>query len=341
MNPIDLRSDTVTRPTESMMRALNAAALGDDVLGDDPTVTELEAVGAAKVGKESGLFVPSGTMGNQIAIATHTNPGDSVLVEDEAHILFYEAAGPAIFSGVVLRSVPTSDGVIDPMLLEKRIMTKSEHTPGSTLICLENTHNRQGGTVTPVSHHVVYREIADRSGLKIHLDGSRVFNASVSLGVDVRAITDHVDTVNICLSKGLGAPVGSLLCGPADFIKRARFWRKRMGGGMRQSGLLAACGIVALNEMVDRLADDHIRAQKLGEALVGLTGLTPQPAPTNILMVDTARPATEWIEELAANGVLCLSMGPHRVRIVFHKDVDDAGLERAINAFRKVCVAFA
>ena len=327
----DLRSDTVTKPTPEMYAAIASAKLGDDVLGDEPTVQRLEELAAEKTGKEAAVFVPSGTMGNQIALATHTKPGDSVLFEDEAHMVYYEAAAPAVIAGVVVRSMPSTRGVVDAAEIERRFMRRDEHTPGTTLVCFENTHNRGGGSVTPVATHREYRRIADRLGIGIHLDGARVFNAAVALGVDVRVITSQVDTVNFCLSKGLCSPVGSVLCGPAAFIHEARFWRKRLGGGMRQAGILAACGIVSLTKMVDRLAEDHERALRLADAMAQMPGLRPMEAQTNIVVVETDAPAPEWQARLEARGVRCYSIGPNKVRFVTHHDVGDAEIAHTID----------
>ena len=322
----DFRSDTITKPTPEMYDAMAHAELGDDVLGDEPTVQRLQGLAAQTTGKEAALFVPSGTMANQIALASHTNAGDSILVEDEAHILYYECAAPAVIARVLTRTVSAIDGVVPPREIEKRVLTKSDHTPGTTLLCLENTHNRHGGAVTSVSLHKEYRTIADRLGIKIHLDGARVFNASVALGVDVREITSQVDSVSFCLSKGLCSPVGSLLCGTQEFIAKAHQWRKRLGGAMRQSGILAACGIVSLETMVERLADDHNRAKELENHCKSLAGLSPLRADTNILMVDTAQPATVWCDALESAGVRCFDVGPNRIRFVTHNDVGDEGV---------------
>lgn len=331
---VDLRSDTVTRPTPEMYEAIRQAPLGDDVLGDDPTVQRLESLAAEKVGMEAGMFVPSGSMGNQVALATHTRPGDAAIFEEEAHMLFYEAGAPGVIAQVVMRTVP-SDGVMDPEEVEKRVLARSLHTPGTVVLCVENTHNRKGGAVTPPNVMRQYRELADRHGMKVHLDGARVFNAAVSLGVDVKEITRHVDSVSFCLSKGLGSPVGSVLCGPADYIQAARFWRKRLGGGMRQAGILAACGIVSLTKMIDRLAEDHRRTRAMADALRGVQGLrVPNAVETNILMVDTALPAADWVAAIRTNDVWALPFAANRIRLVFHYDVDDAGLDRAVSAFK-------
>ncbi|MBS1721962.1 MAG: aminotransferase class I/II-fold pyridoxal phosphate-dependent enzyme [Armatimonadetes bacterium] len=334
--PVDLRSDTVTRPTPEMYRAMAAAELDDDVLGHDPTTRRLEELAAETVAMEDAIFVPSGTMGNQVALATHTAPGDSVLFDEDAHMLFYEGAGGAVFNGVQARTVPSVHGVMEASQIATRFMHRSEHTPGTTLLCLENSHNRAGGTVATVEEHSAYRRAADALGIGIHLDGARVFNAAVALGVPVSEITSKVDSVNFCLSKGLASPVGSILCGTKGFIERARFWRKRMGGGLRQSGVLAACGIVSLTQMVDRLAEDHERTRKLAEGIAGLSGLEIVPPQTNILMIDTDRPAADWARALESEGVWAVPMGPNRLRAVLHKDIDDAQLEIALLAFQKV-----
>lgn len=337
-NLVDLRSDTVTRPTQEMYEAMLAAPVGDDVLGDDPTVAALEKLAAEKTGKQDALFVPSGTMGNQIAIATHTNPGEAILVEEDAHIMLYEVGTPALMSSVVTWTLPSNKGVMDPEVVEKHVKKQTLHTPGTSLLCVENTHNRAGGTVVPLGHMAAYSAIAKRAGMKVHLDGARVFNAATALGVPATEITKHADTVNYCLSKGLGAPIGSLLCGTSEFVDAARFWRKRFGGGWRQAGILAACGIVSLTKMVDRLADDHRRARALASAISDLPGIEIDwdTVQTNMVFMTTAGPAEEWVAKLQELGVLTLTAGANVVRMVFHADVDDAKLEKAIGAFRKV-----
>jgi threonine aldolase len=333
---VDLRSDTVTRPSQEMYAAMASAPLGDDVLGDEPTVTELERIAAEKVGKEAALFVPSGTMGNQIAMAVHCDRGDAVLIEEEAHMVYYEVGGPGIIANVVTWTLPSDKGVMDPSVVESHVLKRNLHTPGTTLLCLENTHNRGGGTIIPLTTMAAYRDVANRHGMKIHLDGARVFNAAVGLGVDVREITKHVDTVNFCLSKALRAPVGSLLCGSAEFIDKARIWRKRLGGGMRQAGILAACGIVSLNQMVDRLADDHRRARSLAQSLSELPGLNIDwdRVQTNMVLINTESPAADWADKLHEKGVWCFPVAANRLRLVLHADVDDAGIDFAVEAFR-------
>ena len=337
-NFVDLRSDTVTRPTPEMFEAIANAPLGDDVLGDDPTVAELESLAAKMTRKDAAMFVPSGTMGNQIALASHCQPGDAILLEEEAHILYYEVGGPALLAGVVTFTLPSTRGIMDPDEVERRITRRDLHTPGSSLLCLENTHNRGGGPIIPLDPLECYRGLAARHGIKVHLDGARVFNASVALGIPVRDITDQVDSVSICLSKGLRSPVGSLLCGDQDFIDRGRIWRKRLGGGMRQAGILAACGIVSLTQMVDRLAEDHARAKRTAVALAALPGLSVDvdSVETNMVLVHTDAPASDWRIWLAEEGLLCFPVGPHRLRLVFHGDIDDAKTDDAIEAFRLV-----
>jgi threonine aldolase len=335
---VDLRSDTVTRPTDAMYEAMRSAPLGDDVYGDDPTVNELETLAAKMLGKDAALFVPSGTMGNQIAIAVQTKPGDAIIIEEEAHILYYEAGGAAMHSGVVSWTLPSNQGAMDPALIESHILERSEHTPGTTLLCVENTHNRKGGTIIPLSTLATYRKIVDEHKMRFHLDGARVFNAAVALGVPVSEIAKHADTVNFCLSKGLRAPVGSLLCGPKQTIAEARFWRKRMGGGMRQAGLLAACGIVSLTQYVDRLADDHKRAKCVAATINDLPGLTVDlsSVQTNMVFITTEKPGKWWVDELRKKDIWCAAYGANRIRLVFHADVDDQGLDQALTAFQEI-----
>jgi threonine aldolase len=321
-----------------MYDAILAAPLGDDVLGDDPSVQELERLAAEKVGKESALFVPSGTMGNQIALASHCKPGDAILIDEEAHILYYEVGAPALIAGVVSWTLPSINGVMNPSDVKRRILKANLHTPGTTLLCLENTHNRAGGAIIPIETMRQYRQIADEAGIAVHLDGARVFNAAVGLGVDVKEITQHVDSVNFCLSKGLRSPIGSLLCGSTELIDRARIWRKRLGGGMRQAGILAACGIVSLTSNIDRLAEDHARGKRLATAIQGLPGLNVDLATvqTNMVLVNTALPAAQWQEMLAELGILCFPVAANRLRLVFHADISDEHTDRAIAAFRSL-----
>jgi threonine aldolase len=335
---VDLRSDTVTRPTPEMREAMMTAELGDDVLGDDPTVIALEAESAKVSGKEAAVFVPSGTMGNQIAVASHTQPGDAIAIEEEAHILYYEVGAPAVLSGVVSWTVPSSRGLMAPEALEARMRRRNLHTPGTSLVCLENTHNRAGGTIVPTSYMAIYREIADRFGAKVHLDGARVFNAAVALGIPMAEIAQYADSVNFCLSKGLRAPIGSVLCGSAELIDKARFWRKRLGGGMRQAGIIAAAGLYSLQHYVDRLAEDHARARRFAMAVAEIPGLTIdlETVQTNMALVQTPTDAADWQERLHAEGIWCFAVASHRLRFVFHADVDDAGADRAVEVLKSL-----
>ena len=248
-----------------------------------------------------------------------------------------------MLSGLVSWTLPSVRGAMDPELVESRILKASLHTPGTRVLCLENTHNRGGGTIIPLAHMRAYRDIADRKGIIVHLDGARVFNAAVGLGVDVREITQNVDSVSVCLSKGLRSPIGSVLCGSAEMISRARIWRKRLGGGMRQAGLLAACGIVSLTQMVDRLAEDHLRTKTVAEALAGFAGLEVdmEGVQTNLLLVKTELPAEQWQAELETRDVMCFPVAENRLRLVFHGDITDEHCSQAIAAFADVSAAIA
>ena len=340
---VDLRSDTVTRPTPEMYEAILKAPLGDDVLGDDPTVMRLEELAAATLNLEAALFVPSGTMGNQIAIACQTERGDAILAEEESHIVYYECGAPGAISGVVTWTLPSKLGVMDPQVIEAHVLKRSLHTPGTTLLCVENTHNRAGGTVVPLETMRAYRDICDRHGMKLHLDGARVFNAAAALGVEVSEIAKYADSVSFCLSKGLGAPAGSMLCGTNAFIEKARQWRKRLGGGMRQSGILAACGIISLSQAVNNLAEDHRRARALASGLQNLPGLSFDwnTVQTNMVLLRTEAPASEWLESLKERNVWALDNSPNHIRLVLHSDIDDEKVNMAIEAMRSCAAAIA
>src|SRR6267143_2328308 len=270
---VELRSDTFTLPTDSMRRAMAAAEVGDDVWDEDPTIHRLQERAAEMVGKEASLFVPSGTMGNLCALLTHTESGQEVLVEGESHIFHSEVAGASVVGGLQLRPLETPDGRLQPEQVRAAIREPDIHQPPTGLLCLENTHNRRGGTCLSAAQTQALSEVARDGGFPVHLDGARVFNAAVALGVDVRDLTRPVDSVMFCLSKGLSAPVGSMLAGSRDFIERSRRIRKMLGGGMRQAGVVAAAGLCALNEMVDRLAEDHANARRLAEGLLGVPGV--------------------------------------------------------------------
>jgi threonine aldolase len=339
---IELRSDTFTLPTPAMLEAIQTAALGDDVWGEDPTVNALEQKAAALLGKEAALFVASGTMGNLLAILAHTQRGDEVIVGDQSHIVNYEVAGSAVVGGVQLRTVPnTPRGTLDPTALRAAIRSKDIHQPPTALICVENTHNRCGGAVLDVDDLRQVREVAVGAGIPVHMDGARIFNAAVALGVPACVLAAEVDSVTFCLSKGLSAPVGSVLCGSSDFIERARRWRKMVGGGMRQAGVLAAPGIVALDTMIDRLAEDHVHARLLGEALAAVPGVSVDLVNlrTNIVIADvsrTGRSATEVAEIFFQHGVKVSTMGPTTVRLVTHRGVTREDVEYVVRIIKEI-----
>jgi len=334
MRVIDLRSDTITHPTPEMRKAMFEAEVGDDVYGEDPTVNRLEAVAAEMMGKEAAVFTTSGTQSNLAAVLTHTKRGGEVIVGDQAHMLWYELGGAAALGGVILRTVPNDRaGRLSLDDIDLTIRGKDIHYPETMLLCLENTHNRCGGAVLTPDYMGEVCDLAHRRGLKIHLDGARIFNAGVALGVPASALVKNVDSVAVCLSKGLSAPVGSLLCGSKDFVKRARKFRKMLGGGMRQAGVIAAAGIVALETMVDRLAEDHANARRLAEGLAGIKGirLAHDDVPTNIVMFDLSPELSvvEFMEGLGKAGVKIgfRDGGPFRAvtnRMVSSSDVDEA-----------------
>lgn len=331
MSTVDLRSDTVTRPTKGMLQAMFEAEVGDDVFQADPTVNALEARAAELSGMEAALFTPSGTMANQIAIRCWTQPGDEVLMESGAHPYNYEAGAAAAISGVQIRTIPGERGLMEPEEVFSCVRVDDPHFAPATLVCIENTSNRGGGTPYPQSTLDTIAEGGRARGLKVHLDGARVFNAAVATESSLARIVQEFDSVAFCLSKGLGAPVGSLLCGPTDFIHRARRMRKMLGGGMRQAGYLAAAGLYALEHNIDRLAEDHRRARRLAEGLRGL-GLKAPPPATNMVYFDMPD-APQAAESVGEQGIQLLAVGPHTIRAVTHLDVDDSGVEAAIAAF--------
>ncbi len=336
----DFRSDTVTRPTDKMRKAMAEAVVGDDVLGDDPTVLRLEQLAAETMGKEAALFCPSGTMANSIAVKMWTNVLEEVIVEERSHIYNMESTHMTFISGVTPRPVKSVRGAMDPKDVAAAIRKPNVHTPQTTLICVENTHNNWGGAVIPLDNFKAIRKIADENGLKVHLDGARIFNASVASGVPARRFADQVDSLQFCLSKGLSAPVGSMLAGPGERIEFGRRLRKALGGGMRQVGVLAAPGIIALTEMVDRLEDDHARAKKLARGISGLPGVDIDPASveTDIIIFDFDHPSISvaaMLEKMKEKGVLALAVSGG-IRMVTHKDVGDEDVERAIQAFQEI-----
>lgn len=336
----DFRSDTVTRPTESMRRAMAEAVVGDDVLGDDPTVQRLEALAAETMGKEAALFCPSGTMANSIAVKMWTNILEEVIVEERSHIYNMESTHMTLISGVTPRPLRSDRGVMDPDAVRAAVRKPNVHTPRTSLICLENTHNNWSGAVVPLENFKAIRKVADDNGLKVHLDGARIFNASHASGVPVRAFADEVDSLMFCLSKGLSAPAGSMLVAGRERIEFARRLRKALGGGMRQVGVLAAPGLIALTEMTPQLRKDNERAGRLARALHDVPGIVidPDKVPTNIVFFDLKHPKVgvpELLAGLKDRGVLALSL-PGGIRMVTHKDVDDEDVDRAVRAFREV-----
>ncbi len=340
---IDLRSDTVTLPSPAMREAMYRAELGDDVFGEDPTVNRLEALAAEKTGKEAALLVVSGTMGNLVSLLAHCRRGDEAILGDQAHIFHYEVGGASALGGVVFHPVPTNRfGELDLVALSGAIRpakTNVHYAPPG-VICLENTHNRCGGTVLKTAYLRSVCEIADRERIPIHLDGSRIFNAAMALGCDVRDITQPVDSVQFCLSKGLSAPVGSLVCGGTDFIARARRLRKMIGGGMRQAGVISAAGIVALTDMVERLAEDHHTARILAEGLAELPGIRIdlETVQTNIIIFAIQNRRLEepsFAGVLARGGVKIGDIGDGRFRAVTHYGISEADTQGALRIMQK------
>jgi threonine aldolase len=339
LEPVDLRSDTVTRPTADMRRAIATAIVGDDVFNDDPTVHELQARIAALTGKEAALYVPSGTMGNQIAVACLTHPGDEVVLEALSHIYVFEQGGLGANSGCLAHPVASPRGILEPESITRALRGPDDHVSRLSLVCVENTHNRHGGSIWPLEALEAISTTARRHGLAVHLDGARLWNASVATGIPIRTWASHADTVTMCFSKGLGAPVGSILSGSAELIGRARRFRKRWGGGMRQAGILAAACLHALDHHVERLADDHRRAKTLAAAIRQLPGLSVVEPETNIVFVHLEHAALErqsMLDGLAARGIRLSAYGPRLLRMITHLDVDDAGIARAIAAFTAV-----
>ena len=343
MKIIDLRSDTVTHPTDEMRKAMFDVEVGDDVYGEDPTVNSLENMAASKMGKEAALFTASGTMSNVLSVLTHTRPGNEVIMGSEAHVFWYEVGGAAALGGLVMRTVANDiNGQMALVDIEKAIRSKNIHFPETTLICLENTHNRCGGAVLTPEYTASVTRLAHSRGLKVHLDGARIFNASVALNVPASELAKDVDSVCFCLSKGLSAPVGSLLCGTREFIEQARKRRKMLGGGMRQAGVLAAAGIVALEQMIDRLADDHANARRLAEGLADTPGFVVDldRVQTNIVFFEldpSVKVSADVVtQRMLEQKVKLISPGVHfrRFRAVTHAWVDRADIDRTLLAFK-------
>ena len=335
---IDLRSDTVTRPTPAMRKAMFEAEVGDDVYGEDPTVNRLEQRAAAILGKEAALFVPTGSMGNAIGVKLHTSPGDEVICDHRAHVLDWELGVHAWFSGCLLRPVPTRDGILSWRDVQPVVWQEGDFHSPTSLICLEHTHNMGGGTLYSLDAIDEICDCAHERGIKVHMDGARIFNASAASGVPVSRIAAKLDTVMFCLSKALGAPVGSLLTGTAADIERARTYRKVLGGGMRQAGVLAAAGLVALEQTPARLPEDHANARLLAEGIAAIPGIAIDPSKvvTNIVIFEIATPVPEFATKVKQHGVLLAGIGGQRVRMVTHYDVSRKDCERAVEAIAAV-----
>jgi threonine aldolase len=340
MKTIDLRSDTVTHPTDEMRQAMYKAEVGDDVFGEDPTVNRLEKLAAQKMGKQAALFTASGTMSNLIAVLAQTRHGDEIILGTEAHIFWNEAGGAAALGGVSIHTIENlADGTFDIHKAEEAIRSQNIHYPPTTLLCLENTQNRCGGTVLTPKYTRAIGDMAHSHSLKVHLDGARIFNAEVFLGVPAAKLAEPADSVCFCLSKGLSAPVGSLLCGSTEFITRARKLRKMVGGGMRQAGIIAAAGIIAIEKMVDRLAEDHASARQLALGIASIKGMRvgEEHVQTNIVMFEPPEnmEAPAFIKMMFGNGVLFTYPGGHRVRATTHRMVNSSDIDEALMRIKK------
>ena len=340
MNIIDLRSDTVTQPTSEMRKAMAEAEVGDDVFEEDPTINRLQQLAARRMGKEAGLLVPSGTMGNLVAVLTHCGRGDEVILGDLAHTFLFEGGGIAAYGGVNPHTLPNQpDGTLEISAIRQAVRSDDVHFPVTKLIVLENTHNRCGGVPLTAAYTRSVGDLAHSLGLSLHMDGARIFNASVALNVEAAELAAAADSITFCLSKGLCAPVGSVLCGTGDYIRRARRIRKHLGGGMRQAGVLAAAGLVALEGMVDRLAEDHARAHRLAGELRKNPALSLDPGSpfTNMIfanLADSVRfSAKEIAAALAKDGIRVGVVGERRFRLVVHYWIDDLAVERVLQAF--------
>lgn len=339
--PIDLRSDTVTRPTPAMREAMAASLVGDDQYGEDPSVNLLEERAARLLGKEAAVFVPSGTMGNLAALLTHCGRGDEAIIGDESHILWYESGGPAALGGIPLYTIRTdSRGMFDLDELDAAIRPDRPGYPPTGVVCVENTHNRCSGVVLPMEYVEEVRALAHGKGVPVHMDGARIFNAAAYLGVAPARIAKQADSVQFCLSKGLGAPVGSLLVGSDGFVAQARRQRKILGGAMRQAGVLAAAGLVAFDTMIERLPEDHRRARLLVDGLAGMSGVTvnPEAVQTNIVVfaLDTSMDQVEVASALKDRGLLVSNYGRRGLRMVTHFEIDDAAISSALEILSDV-----
>ncbi len=341
MRIVDLRSDTVTLPTEEMREAIKNAELGDDVFHEDPTVNRLEEMAAQKMGKKSALLVTSGTQANLVAILSHTKRGDEAILEADSHTYNFEVGGLSAVGGLLAKPLRGKMGVLDPRDVEQAVSPKDVHRPETTLVCLENTHNLAGGTVVSPTQIEAIWKVAEKHGLKVHMDGARIFNAAIALNVDVKELTRHVDSVMFCLSKGLSCPIGSVVAGNQEFIERARKWRKMLGGGMRQAGIIAAPGIIALEKMINRLKDDHRNARILAEKLAKTDGISInlETVQTNIVVFDVRNlevTATQFTQKLREHGVKSLPRSETAIRMVTHRGIEKEDIEYAIESIDKV-----
>ena len=336
---IDLRSDTITKPTPAMREAMVRAEVGDDVFGDDPTVARLEARVAEMLGKEAAVFTPSGTMANQLALRSHTEPGDEILVEANAHIYYYESGAPAALAGVMCRCLSGVRGVFTAADVEAALRPADQHFAPTKLVCIENTHNRGGGSIWPIERIREVAEVSRARGLRLHLDGARLWNAAVATGISERDYAAPFDSVSVCFSKGLGAPVGSALCGTREFIQRARRFRKMYGGGMRQAGILAAGALHALEHHRARLAEDHANARALAEGLSRLPAieLDPSSVQTNIVLMRVGKlPAATLRGALDQAGVRVLATGPDTIRAVTNLMISSDDISVALDTFKRI-----
>jgi len=341
MRIVDLRSDTVTLPTEEMLEAIRHAKLGDDVFREDPMVNRLEEMAAQKMGKESALLVTSGTQGNLVSVLSHTRRGDEVILEADSHIYHYEVGGLAAIGGLMARPIRGRMGVLDPRDVENAIRPRDIHCPKTKLVCIENTHNRAGGTVVSPEQIEAIWDVAKKHDLAVHMDGARIFNAAIALNLDVKDLTKHVDSVMFCLSKGLSCPVGSLVVGGQGFVGKARRWRKMLGGGMRQAGIIAAPGIIALEKMIDRLRDDHRNARILAEKLAKTEGVSIdlETVQTNMVMFDVHNlgvTSVEFLRKLGEHGVKALPFDKTSIRMVTHRGIEREDIEYTINSIDEV-----
>jgi threonine aldolase len=341
MKTVDLRSDTLTKPTPEMRKAMMTAEVGDDVFGEDPTINRLQEKIAELTGKEAALFVTSGTQGNQVCINAHTQPGQEIILDQNSHIVNYESGAPAMLAGAQLHTIEGKNGFITAEQVQAAFRPTDDHYPQTGLICLENTHNRAGGTIYPLEEIQRISQLARGKGIPIHLDGARLWNASVATGISIKEYCRHFDSVMMCFSKGLGAPVGSVVAGSKEFVKRAHFYRKAYGGGIRQGGILAATALYALEYHWPLLKEDHRRVRHLAEGIVHLSGVSVKfdTVQTNIFIFEVVPQkisADSLVKKLAENGVLMFTFGPTRIRAVTHLEISDEDIAYAIDAFKKL-----